>query len=218
MSMNTDLYNYVNLHLFAGDQSSFFLSLDSISSKSVLLYDRMNYSSQHRLYPNLTFTCNGTIDNITFLATYPMAGSDTFPLPFSLWSTEDNSTWNRQGGRVVTRDEQSQCEEDDKLCILSVFNAGLKFEAGYQFGVLLNGAARRYDLIHLSGGGLSFYTPRMPGQTNNIRTLTFNKIDGAVPLLTIDTGNVHNKINVCYLVHRLQITRSVCRVSSVKRC
>ncbi len=87
---------------------------------------------------------------ITFLATYPMAES-TFALPFSLWSTEDNSTWNRQGGRVFTRDEQLQCEEDDKLCILSVFNASLKFEAGYQFGVLLNGEARRYDLIHLSG-------------------------------------------------------------------
>ncbi len=189
--MNTDLYNYV--HLFAGDQSSLFLSLDSISSKSVLLYDRMNYSSQHRLYPNLTFNCNGTIDNITFLATYPMAESSTFALSFSLWSTdsEDNSTWNRQGRTVVTRDEQSQCEEDDKLCILSVFNASLKFEAGYQFGVLLNGAARRYDLIHLSGGGLSFYTPRINRKT---KTLSFNEmdLDGAVPLLTIETGNIHN--------------------------
>ncbi len=120
-----------------------------------------------------------------------MAGSSTFALPFSLWSNEDNSTWNRQGGSVVTRDEQSQCEEDDKLCILSVFNASLKFEAGYQFGVLLNGAARRYDLIHLSGGGLSFYTPRIDRKT---KTLSFNEmdLDGAVPLLTIDTGNIHN--------------------------
>ena len=159
--------------------------MDSIRSKSVLLYDDETYLSQHRLYPSLTFTCNGTIDNITFLATYL---NGTFSLPFSLWSTEDNSTWIRQGSRVRTQDHQLQCREDGELCILSLFDVSWKFEAGYQFGVRLNGGSQRaYELIHLSEGGFSRYTGLTVEQRSNT-TLTFNEIDGAVPLLTIETG------------------------------
>ncbi len=159
--------------------------MDSIRSKSVLLYDNATYLNQHRLYPNLTFTCNGTIDNITFLATYL---NGTFGSSFSLWSTEDNSTWILQGSRVRLQDHQSQCEEDGKLCILSLFDVSLKFEADYQFGVQLNGGRQRaYDLIHLSEGGFSRYTGLTARQRNST-TLTFKEIDGAVPLLTIKTG------------------------------
>ncbi len=107
---------------------------------------------------------------------------------FSLWSTEDNSTWILQGSRVRTQDHQLQCEEDGELCILSLFDVSWKFEAGYQFGVQLNGG--RHELIHLSEGGFSRYTG-LTTENRNSTTLTFNEMDGAVPLLTIDTGNVH---------------------------
>ena len=81
-----------------------------------------------------------------------------------------------------------------ELCILSVFDVSLKFEAGYQFGVQLNGGLQRaYDLIHLSEGGFSRYTGLMAEQRSST-TLTFNEMDGAVPLLTIETGNIHDKI------------------------
>ena len=165
--------------------------MDSIRSKSVLLYDDETYLNQHRLYPSLTFTCNGTIDNITFLATYL---NGIYGLSFSLWSTEDNSTWILQGSRVRTQDHQLQCKEDGELCILSFFNVSLKFEADYQFGVRLNGGSQRaYELIHLSEGGFSRYTGLTEGQRHST-TLTFMEIDGAVPLLTIETGNIHDTI------------------------
>ena len=155
-----------------------------------MLYDDETYLNQHRLYPSLTFTCNGTIDNITFLATYL---NGTFGLSFSLWRTEDNSTWILQGSRVRIQDDQSQCE-DDELCILSMCNASLTFEAGYRLGVRLNGGPQReYELIHLSEGGFSRYTGLTEEQRSNT-TLTFNEMDGAVPLLTIETGNIHDKI------------------------
>ncbi len=152
-----------------------------------MLYDDETYLNQHRLYPSLTFTCNGTIDNITFLATYL---NGTFGLSFSLWRTEDNSTWILQGSRVRIQDDQSQCE-DDELCILSMCNASLTFEAGYRLGVRLNGGPQReYELIHLSEGGFSRYTGLTEEQRSNT-TLTFNEM---VPLLTIETGNIHDKI------------------------
>ncbi|XP_064401283.1 uncharacterized protein LOC135347287 [Halichondria panicea] len=76
-----------------------------------------------------------------------------------------------------------------ELCILSVFDVSLKFEAGYQFGVQLNGGLQRaYDLIHLSEGGFSRYTGLMAEQRSST-TLTFNEMDGAVPLLTIETDH-----------------------------
>ncbi|XP_064401282.1 uncharacterized protein LOC135347286 isoform X2 [Halichondria panicea] len=173
------------MHKVSGDHNSPFLNLDSIRSKSVLLYDDETYLNQHRLYPSLTFTCNGTIDNITFLATYL---NGTFGLSFSLWRTEDNSTWILQGSRVRIQDDQSQCE-DDELCILSMCNASLTFEAGYRLGVRLNGGPQReYELIHLSEGGFSRYTGLTEEQRSNT-TLTFNEMDGAVPLLTIETDH-----------------------------
>lgn len=160
-----------------------------------MLYKHVQYSAQYRLYPQLTFTCNGTIDRILFLAINRNSTETKESVQFSLWNTLDNVTWSREGDYVKPN---SSLPCGDTVCVASVQNTELRFEAGYRFGARLPGKdSPSYELIHQSEGGLSFFLESSPDGLNDSLNFTLEKIDKALPLLAIETGT--SKIIMCTL-------------------
>ena len=77
-----------------------------------------------------------------------------------------------------------QCEE--AVCLVTVDNAELRFEAGFQFSIQFS----RYGLIHQEGGGVSYFHMNSRFNASTLNFTSSSTMSEAIPLLAIETGIV----------------------------
>ena len=109
-----------------------FIGLDTLRRKAVLLYDSVEHDQQQRIFPSMSFSCNGIISKWTFVAR-SQTGEDLRQYPLL-------QLWKRAGPRRYRKVYESSITST--MSGQSQFTVGehipdkpVRFEAGYMFGV-----------------------------------------------------------------------------------
>ncbi len=185
----------------AGPGVSGFLTSHSITNRASLIHQFGSHVGEERVFPSMTFNCNGEILSWTFvvdecpdsISAGSSSSSIRATLPFKIWNTVSQ---NDRSGDLYhaqsngTAEEWTVLQKVNQLCLVTAnHSTAVQFQPGDILGIderrlQFNGTALLYQL---NGGPINHI--RRVFNSSNL-TISSHTVEGEndYPLVAVDSG------------------------------